>query len=147
MGYYTTFTGNVTGPSELLNEFMIDADNGHKFGAYDFDLNDWFDDIIGGDAMKWYDWNDDLASISKDYPNLLFSLEGEGEESGDIWKAWARNGKVVVVKAEIKFREPDFDKELPAPDVDKAVQETKNKKRAEIEAQIAKLQAEKEALD
>lgn len=147
MGYYTLFDGHVSGPAELVNQFVLDADEGKKFGQYSLPLQDWVDeDLIGGDSMKWYQWEEDLTALSKTYPGLLFVLEGRGEESYDIWKAWARNGKLVRVNARIVFDEPDLEVVVPAPDVDSLVESHKQMLREELDAQIAELEARKAAL-
>lgn len=146
MGYYTRYTGYVTGPAPMLNDFTRDGENGKTFGKHELLIMDWFDDFFGGGGAKWYDWEDDVKAISQEYPHLLFSLEGEGEESGDIWKAWARNGKVVKVQAKIVFEEPDLNAELPAPSLEEALARRKAARRAEIDAQIAKLKAQRDAL-
>lgn len=146
MGYYTHFESGVTGPKVLLEKLYKDAENGETFGEYDMPLEDFVnDDLFGGDTAKWYGWETDIKALSAKYPALLFSLEGEGEEAGDIWKAWARNGKSVSVQARIVFDEPDLDTILPSPDVAAAVEaakeETRNKLRAEIDALKVKLES------
>lgn len=147
MGYYTRFEGGVSGPAELMEKFSEDASNGVCFGEYQQSLEEWVcGEFFGGDTAKWYGWNQDLISVSSNYPGLLFWLEGEGEESGDIWKAWARNGKVVQAQAKIVFDEPDLDKELPSPDVEAAIAKIRAEKRAAIDAEIARLEAEKASL-
>ena len=148
MGYYTRYEGSVTGPALLMQKFMEDAEAGGTFGSYGgIELDNWLGgDFFGGDTAKWYDWNADMKEVSSKYPHLLFSLEGEGEESGDIWKAWARNGKVVEARAKIVFETPDLAAVLPTPDVEKAIAEAKAAKRAEIDAEIARLEAKKATL-
>lgn len=146
MVYSTRFDGGVEGPEELVEVFVNDADDGKTYGQYGNDLTDWISEFFGGDTASWYDWKKDMVSLSKEYPNLLFWLEGEGEESGDIWKAWARNGKVVTSQARIVFDEPDLDKELPTPDAAKAIAKVKADKAAKIDAEIARLEALKESL-
>lgn len=54
---------------------------------------------------KWYECKEDLKEFSKKYPNWLFTLSGEGEQSGDIWKAYFVNGKVQLAKARIVIDE------------------------------------------
>jgi len=147
MGYYTHYTGGVSGPQVLLDKFNRDAENGAKYGQYDANLDDWtYGEFFGGDTAKWYDWEKDMQAVSSQYPHLLFFLEGEGEEAGDIWKAWARNGKVITVRARIVFDEPDLDRDLPTPDIEAAIEAEKQKKRDELDAEIARLQAQKDAL-
>ena len=145
MGYYTRFEGRVTGPWELMEQFVEAAENDETFGSYGgLPLQDWLDgDFFGGDTAKWYDWQKDMVEVSERFPHLLFSLQGEGEESGDIWKAWARNGRVRRAQARIVFDEPDLDADLPSPDVEKAIAEAKAAKRAEIDAEIDRLQKER----
>jgi len=113
MGYETRFTGTVHGPKPVYDKFRRDAlADTKRFGEYSLPLDFWFysDNF---DQMKWYGYNKDCIELSLEYPNLLFTLEGEGEESGDIWKAWYRNGKFVEAKAKIVFDEPDLDSLLP----------------------------------
>ena len=60
-------------------------------------------DGSSSDSCKWYEHEDDMKVMSKDFPEVLFTLHGEGEESGDIWNKYFLNGKVQVCKAEIKI--------------------------------------------
>lgn len=55
------------------------------------------------DSCKWYDHEEDMVRLSKKFPDVVFELHGEGEESGDIWVKYFKNGKKQVVKAELKF--------------------------------------------
>jgi hypothetical protein len=59
------------------------------------------------DGCKWYDHDDDFLKFSKSFPDWLFILKGEGEESGDVWKKYYLNGKKQEAKAKISF--DDFD--------------------------------------
>lgn len=101
MGYYTKYSLEIEYKDEdaetieRLNNTTIDQGYG-KIG-----------DLIrhGLDDCKWYEHDEDMRDVSKKFPNVLFILSGEGEESGDIWKAYYKNGKVQRVKAEIVFDE------------------------------------------
>lgn len=44
------------------------------------------------------------------YPDVIFIVEGIGEEFPDIWKAWTKNGKMYKAYAQIKF--PEFSEAL-----------------------------------
>jgi hypothetical protein len=66
---------------------------------------------LGGDDCKWYDYEEDMKALSKEFPDALFELSGEGEESGDIWNAYFKNGKWQRCPAKIVF-EPYNEKAL-----------------------------------
>lgn len=59
------------------------------------------------DSCKWYEHDKHMRDISRMYPETIFILEGEGQESGDIWKKYYLNGKCQVAKAEVII--PEFD--------------------------------------
>lgn len=48
-----------------------------------------------------------MVAFSKRFPDVLFTLTGEGEESADIWKTYYKGGKIQVAFAEITI--PEFD--------------------------------------
>lgn len=60
-----------------------------------------------GEPTKWYDHEKDMLSVSREWPDRVFRLDGEGKESGDIWVKFFKDGQVQMVKAEIKLG--DFD--------------------------------------
>lgn len=55
------------------------------------------------EEMKWYEYNEDMVALSKMFPDTLFELYGEGEDSEDIWKLTVKNGKSYWVAAKIVF--------------------------------------------
>lgn len=59
--------------------------------------------LFGGDTVKWYDSEKDMKKYSRNHPKTLFLITGEGEEAGDLWKAYFKNGKMQVCKAKITF--------------------------------------------
>ncbi len=59
------------------------------------------------EGSKWYDYDEEFLEFSKKYPDWLFILSGEGEESGDIWNTYYVNGKKQEAKARIVI--DDFD--------------------------------------
>jgi hypothetical protein len=66
------------------------------------------------ESCKWYEYDVDMARLSQQFPELVFLLEGEGEEGGDMWKRYYKNGKVQVANAKITYDEYDETKlELP----------------------------------
>lgn len=59
------------------------------------------------DSCKWYQHEEEVREFSKQFPDVLFTLSGAGEESGDIWKQYFVNGKSQYTKAKLVFE--DFD--------------------------------------
>lgn len=45
-------------------------------------------------SITWYDWQNDMQRVSQKYPEVTFRIDGDGDESGDVWAAWFKNGKV-----------------------------------------------------
>lgn len=59
------------------------------------------------DRIKWYEMEFDMKDYSKQHPNTVFEISGGGEESGDLWKAYFKNGKMQMCKAKITYDEYD----------------------------------------
>ena len=91
MGYYTNYEVTVEGDmnDEALDDLI-------KTSGYSWDGNELRD-------AKWYDWDNDLKSVSELYPSCKFTLNGVGEEYPDIWQATAVNGEVTQKTATISF--------------------------------------------
>lgn len=96
MGYYTRFGLEVDSEKsiDIIGHFRSIDDSAS------YALNS---DGSCRDQTKWYGHGDSLISISKMYPDVLFTLSGEGEESGDLWKKYAMNGLVQKEEAVITY--------------------------------------------
>ena len=46
------------------------------------------------EACKWYEHETHMREISDQFPEVLFTLTGEGEESGDLWVKYFSGGKM-----------------------------------------------------
>jgi hypothetical protein len=60
--------------------------------------------------LTWYENVKEMAEFSKKYPDVLFFLEGEGEESTDLWEKYFLDGKVQLCPAKIEYDEYDVEK-------------------------------------
>ena len=102
MGYYTVYTLEWEPPNLDVEDFIREKQEGSDSFSYGI-----APDGSMADSVKWYDHEADIKLLSKNFPDTLFTLSGEGEEAGDIWKKYFKNGKVQIAKAEITI--PKFD--------------------------------------
>lgn len=58
----------------------------------------------------WRNFEEDMKKVSKLYARAVFKISGEGGESGDLWEAYFKGGKVQKCKAKIVY--DDFDEAL-----------------------------------
>ena len=80
-------------------EFFISEDENFRYAI------SYLDEF--GEGCKWYSHEDDMRKFSIKFKVVLFELSGEGEESGDVWKEYYKNGKMQRCKAELVFSEYD----------------------------------------
>lgn len=99
MGYYTDFTLTMTPrPDSVSSEQMnatLNSVTGYTWNSpqpFRFQLE-----------AKWYDCSEHIKIISALHPDILFELSGDGEEQGDQWHRYCRNGKTQICEAIIAF--------------------------------------------
>lgn len=109
MGYCTTYNLSLCTPDG--KSFIEDSAVHDKVvtllkerGAINYALDENLDCY---DPVKWCEHDNDMLEISKQVPNILFRLHGEGDESEDIWDCYYLNGKTQYCKAEITI--PPYD--------------------------------------
>lgn len=61
------------------------------------------------DSWKWYEYERDMLKLSSQHPGVLFTLHGDGEESGDLWIHYFLDGRGYRENLVITF--PPFDPE------------------------------------
>ena len=105
MGYYSRF--EISQPekpvedTEALFKSLTEIS-----GGYTFD-----DEGNSEDNYKWYDYQKDMAQLSKLHPDTVFKVHREGEEAGDIEDTYYKNGKLVHTEAlKVELPTPDFSK-------------------------------------
>lgn len=100
MGYRTWYTINIEN----------DADN-EKFAkvreSFEDILEHLYEDGSPHTDVSWHDFEEDMRLISSTFPDYLFEVHGEGEESEDKWDAYFLNGKHQHCQAEISY--PPYD--------------------------------------
>lgn len=65
------------------------------------------DGECSGNEARWHDHEADLIAFSKEHPGYLFRLNGDGEDSGDVWVKYFVNGQVQREKVELRLAEFD----------------------------------------
>ncbi|MGN4664765.1 hypothetical protein ACTFRP_02525 [Bacillus cereus group sp. MYBK234-1] len=111
MGYYTTHTLNAK--NEDISKILSDLREKMEAGVLDFHTDIFYALQMDGnyyDAVKWYNYENEMSAISRLYPEVVFELTGEGEESGDLWRDYYKNGKVQSCITKITYDEYDESK-------------------------------------
>jgi len=110
MGYYTNYTMQVSDKGDEIEDYITerrDRDDDFFYALSCYDVDGYWQ---SEEPAKWYDHQKEVAELSKKFPYVLFTLHGEGEESGDIWIKYFKNGKVQICTAIIVFDEFDESK-------------------------------------
>ena len=127
MGYYTRYSMEIQDiddkgyDSYKIAKYMLDKqEESDQFYAFKYQLKDFVettDPELGtsyalyledSDEVKWYDNEEEMRKLSKEFPDVLFKLHGEGEDNEDIWDKYFMNGKMQYCPAEIMC--PPFDR-------------------------------------
>lgn len=99
MGYYTDFEISIIDGviDEYEFEKVFNEVSGYR--THDMRLN----------GVKWHDWSVDMKVISKRFPSVVFQLDGSGEEDGDVWRVYFKDGKKQSANTIVKVIHEDFD--------------------------------------
>lgn len=92
MGYYTKYTLDYD--TSVVKESAADISGYHVH-------------LLEDEGCKWYQHEEDMKAFSLRYPNERFELSGVGEEDGDYWKKYFKNGKMQLTRGVITY--DDFD--------------------------------------
>lgn len=60
---------------------------------------------------SWYAHDHDMLLLSKEFPTVTFKLHGRGEDYGDVWDTYYRNGKMCTYTLPLEmppFNEKDL---------------------------------------
>lgn len=97
MGYYTRYT-LTSEPHVPMAELLAATDNDQEL-AFMLSLASNKD----GDTVKWYKHDDEMRFISKQFPTVLFTLHGSGEDNADLWTKYYKNGSAQTARANITY--------------------------------------------
>ena len=108
MGYYTNY---VVEAKDVYDPSVHDYISNFLEKAYcKFNQNG---DSWSIDEIKWYNHVNDMINLSKkpEVKDVLFEVDGEGEDREDSWIEYYKNGKMVEYRPEViwpKFNEDDL---------------------------------------
>ena len=80
--------------SDLIDDFR----KAYEDAKYAFN-----EEGIPDQDCSWYDHEKDVKEFSKKYPDIVFELNGVGEETFDIWNKYFQNGKMQFCPANVTF--------------------------------------------
>ena len=112
MGYQTKFDIHIEGTIEKWvtgvdkDGNTVEVNIGSEMDADDIiaEISDHAGYIsVTEEPIKWHDHDGDMILFSEKYPNLLFTVYGEGETSDDMWCTYYQNGKSQEVRAKITY--------------------------------------------
>lgn len=96
MGYYTKFKISVE-PSEMTDEVLAFLADASGYSAESI--------AGGGSSIKWYNYEDHVLEASTRFPVAVITIDGDGEDAGDVWRMYATGGAVERVQAVITYPE------------------------------------------
>lgn len=93
MGYYTNYKIDIVKHNSKIdvtdNNFVLTiVSRLTEISNYNFT------DDITLYGVKWYEWEEHMKKLSLEFPSVIFIVDGEGEEYGDLWRAYITDGKV-----------------------------------------------------
>lgn len=97
MGYYTRFSLEIISGDDHATDWEKEISLNTSYAG---------GNLFTGE-YKWYSHTSDMIDFSKKHPNMVFCVSGEGEDSGDIWKEYHKNGKVQLCPGRITYDEYD----------------------------------------
>lgn len=97
MGYYTRFELKVHEGDRNIEDILKES---QEFDGLDYAMDESGE---GEEPVKWYSHVKDMLSLSEKYPDVVFSLKGDGEEQGDSWFKYFRDGKMQECYAKIEY--------------------------------------------
>lgn len=111
MGYYTKYNLQIKPVMNKTTPEIVDAMQKKDLFHYVFDRNYMYDDhtktvyFDSWEEQKWYDHDEDIEEISKQFPSCVFKLDCYGED-GETWVVYFQNGEHELCEGRIIYEEP-----------------------------------------
>lgn len=116
MGYHSNFTietrtscsaETMRRVCQRINETIGMSITPFSYFELDDNIRDEEEDYWEVEAweMKWYDWEEDMYNISKEFPDIEFGVEKIGEDRDDWYYGLFKNGKSKLNQCSAPLRE------------------------------------------
>ncbi|AYK07744.1 hypothetical protein [Brevibacillus laterosporus] len=90
MGYRTRFSLEITPECREVYDHLA--------------RDEYVDYVLGsGEPATWYVHEADMVQMSLKFPDILFELTGDGEDTDDLWRKYFKNGKIQRCPAIITY--------------------------------------------
>lgn len=102
MGYYSEFDIHIDAKDksdELLDRLIEISDYSFE-EASSVDSSSYT--YSACDTIKWYDHEEDMTQLSIEFPKVLFTLDGLGEDN-EQWRTYFKNGNVQDVEVKTVY--------------------------------------------
>lgn len=107
MGYYTYYNIEVEEDKMGVDDEKIAAIYA-KAKELDLEFTDVFDQsLCSWDCCKWYECEEEMKRLSSFFPEVMFTVFGNGEAEDDFWIAHFKDGKEKFRQGQIVY--PTFD--------------------------------------
>lgn len=108
MGYYTNYKLELIGENGF---FLLAATKAAEKAIESLDGSEFLGtEIPVCNGIYWYGkffdvsaGEEEIVSLSRLYPDVLFQVTGDGEDSDDFWREYIQDGKTNWVKGEITY--------------------------------------------
>lgn len=112
MGYYTKFSMKAIDLKPGKDRPTLDEAFFNSLQLYGSEAGEelWISQGDGfsfcDDEIKWYEHDLEMIAVSKKNKDIVFILDGDGEETGDVWRKFYLNGKKFEWQLVVK--RPEF---------------------------------------
>jgi len=101
MGYYTHYNLDMDDgerSAEIIEKLRSTNDDAHWAFTSDGSCET---------EVTWYEHEADMREFSKQYADVVFTLDGDGDGSDDMWTKYFKNGKMQACYGEVVY--PPYD--------------------------------------
>ena len=113
MGYNTSYKlrYRFLAMQDRFEETMLEHIEQNPNNEWDWELSEYWDELVSyGHSCKWYEHDEHMLALSTRFPMVVFTLDGDGEERGDVWRKYYCAGKSQDANAKVVYEEFDPEK-------------------------------------